>query len=183
MASALCLRIPKRAGHTDWLFTSSDCLVPQESRVLQTMPAAQNRPPTIVEQQALPARVVHTGNGAGCRLNFSLKVSDPDLGDTLFVRWWAYMTFDPTQLPQNEQIIQPDTPGSEIRNTSAVWNIDLSGPGNPFPLDGAYAVEAFVADVPLIAPHPQPPTLHRTLLTTYAVSYVWVVVVQTGPCP
>ncbi len=172
-----------RAGLTAWLLTSSACLVPQESRVLQPVPAAQNRPPTIVEQQALPARVVHTGNGAGCRLNFSLKVSDPDLGDTLFVRWWAYMTFDPTQLPQNEQIIQPDTPGSEIRNTSAVWNIDLSGPGNPFPLDGAYAVEALVADGPLIGRDPQPRTVDGTLVTTYAVSYVWVVVVQTGPCP
>jgi hypothetical protein len=93
------------------------------------------------------------------------------------------MSFDPNQLPQNEQIIQPDTPGSEIRSTSAVWNIDLSGPGNPFPSDGAYAVEALVADGPLIGRDPQPRTVDGTLVTTYAVSYAWVVVVQTGlPC-
>src|SRR5216683_8388047 len=65
LASPLLRRIPMRAGLTAWLLTSSACLVPQESRVLQPVPAAQNRPPTIVEQQALPARVVHTGNGAG----------------------------------------------------------------------------------------------------------------------
>jgi hypothetical protein len=181
LASPLLFSIPMRAGVTAWLLTSSACLVPQESRVLQPVPALQNRPPRIIEEQASPARVVHTGNGPGCRLNFSLKVSDPDLGDTLFTRWWAYMSFDPNQFPQNEQIIPPD--GSEIRNTSAVWNIDLSGPGNPFPLDGTYAVEALVADGPLIGRNPQPRTVDSTLVTTYAVSYAWVVVVQTGlPC-
>jgi hypothetical protein len=181
LASPLLLSIPMRAGVTAWLLTSSACVVPQESRVLQPVPAAQNRPPRIIEQQALPARVVHTGNGAGCRLNFSLTVSDPDLDDSLFIRWWAYMSFDPNQLPQNEQIIQPD--GNEIRNTSAVWNIDFSGPGNPFLLDGAYAVEGLVADGPLIGREPQPRIVDGTTVSTYAVSYVWVVVVQTGPCP
>ncbi len=170
-----------RAGLTAWMLTSSACLVPQESRILQPVPAAQNRPPRIIEEQALPARVVHTGNGPGCTLNFSLKVSDPDLDDTLFIGWWAYMSFDPNQFPQNVQSIPPD--GSEIRNTSAVWNIDLSAQGNPLALDGTYAVEALVADGFLIGRVPQPRTVDGTSVTTYAVSYAWVVVVQTGlPC-
>src|SRR5258708_36576876 len=89
LASPLLRRIPMRAGLTAWLLTSSACLVPQESRVLQPVPAAQNRPPRIIEEQALVngsgGRVVYTGSGALCSLEISLKGFGPDLDELLLV--------------------------------------------------------------------------------------------------
>ena len=183
LASPLLRRIPMRAGLTAWLLTSSACLVPQESRILQPVPAAQNRPPRIIEELAQPpGRVVHTFNGPTCRLTFTLKAADPDLDDTLYVRWYAYMNFQENLPPlPADQVISPD--GSEIRNTSAVLNVDFSASDNPLRQEGTYAVEGLVADGPLINRTPQPRIVDGTTVTTYAVSYVWVVVVQTGPCP
>ncbi len=176
-----------RAGLTAWLLTSSACLVPQESRILQPVPAPQNRPPRIIEEQALVNgsgnRVVYTGNGANCSLEFSLRVSDPDLNDVLVVNWYAYMRSQAGLPIYLQEAIQPNPPPdlSEIRNQSAIWTIS-SIASSPLSQDGTYAVEALVSDGNLDAnrrPQPRPDGA-----TTYVVSYAWVVVVQTGlPCP
>jgi hypothetical protein len=149
---------------------------------LQPVPAAQNRPPRVIEEQALVngsgGRIVYTGNGANCSLEFSLKVSDPDLNDVLLVNWYAYMRSQAGLPIYLQEAIQPD--GSEIRNQSAIWSIS-SIASSPLSQDGTYAVEALVSDGNLDANRrPQP---RQDGSTTYVVSYAWVVVVQSGlPC-
>jgi hypothetical protein len=184
LASPLLLSIPMRVGVTAWLLTSSACVVPQESRVLQPVPAAQNRPPRIIEEQALVngsgGRIIYTGSGANCTLEFSLKVSDPDVNDVLLVNWYAYMRSQSGLPIYLQEAIQPDIPPTEIRSQSAIWSIG-SIASSPLSQDGTYAVEALVSDGNLDAnrrPQPRPDGS-----TTYVVSYAWVVVVQTGlPC-
>jgi len=184
VASRLLHHLGMRTALAAGMLASSGCLLPQESHILQPVPPTQNRPPRIIEDQVFPSRVVHTPNGPDCSLHFSLYASDPDLEDTLYVRWYAYMNFQDNLPPlPADQVIQPDSPPSEIRNTSAVLNIDFSAADNPLRQEGTYAVEALVADGPLVNRTPQPRVLpDGTVLTTYAVSYAWAVEVRSGPC-
>jgi hypothetical protein len=164
-----------------WLLVASSCVLPQDTTVLQPVPPTQNRPPRIIEDQALvngsSDRVVYTGNDVSCTLEFSLKVSDPDLNDVLLVNWYAYMRSQPGLPIYLQEAIQPD--GNEIRNQSAIWSISSVASG-PLSQLGTYAVEALVSDGTLDAnrrPQPRPDGM-----TTYVVSYAWTVVVQIGPC-
>gem|GEM_PF-5473644 len=170
-----------RAALVAGVLASSACVLPQETRILDPVPPMQNRPPRIIEEQALVNgsgdRVIYIGNGSGCSLDFSLRVADPDINDVLLVNWYAY------QRPQSglpiwlQEFIQPD--GNTIRNQSATWNV-TSLASAPFGQEGTYVVEALVADGSLDAnrrPEPRPDGT-----TTYVVSYAWTVVLQTGPC-
>ena len=183
VASRLLRRLRMRAALAVGVLASSSCLLPQETQILQPIPPT-NRPPRIVEDQVSPSRVVHTPNGPDCKLHFSLYAADPDLQDTLYVRWYAYMNFQPDLAPlPNDQVIPADNPAtSEIRNTSAVLDIDFAAE-NPLRQEGTYAVEALVADGPLVNRLPQPLIApDGTPITTYVVSYAWAVEVRSGTC-
>lgn len=183
VASGLLSFIFVRAGLAVWVLASSACLLPQETQILNPVPPVQNRPPRIIEEQALlngsGDRIVYTGNGTGCSLDFSLKLSDPDLNDVLLVNWYAYQMSQSGLPIWLQEFIQPDVPGNEIRNTSANWNVSsLTTP--PFSQEGTYVVEVLVSDGSLDAnrrPQPRPDGT-----TTYVDSYAWTVVLQTGTC-
>src|SRR5262249_30350412 len=99
VASRLLRSALVRAGLAAWVLVSTACVLPQETTIVQPPPALQNRPPRIIEEQALlngsGDRIVYTGSGLNCSLDFSLKVSDPDLADVLLVNWYAYQHSQP----------------------------------------------------------------------------------------
>ncbi len=121
------------------LLVSSGCLIPQESRILEPVPAVRNRPPRILEELVTPPRVIRTPNGPNCRLDFEYKVEDPDVEDTLTTRWYIYTNFDPNLPAYREGQIPPD--GKTVRDRSATLSIDFAAAENPLRLEGVYAVE------------------------------------------
>jgi len=171
----------KHAG-VGFLLVLSGCLIPQESRILEPVPAARNRPPRILEEVVTPPRVIRTGNGPNCRLDFEYKVEDPDVEDNLTTRWYIYTNFDPNLPAYREGQIPPD--GKTVRDRSATLSIDFAAAENPLRLEGVYAVEGLVSDGTLINRQPQPRHLPGgDTDPTYAVSYAWVVIVTAGSCP
>lgn len=160
----------------------SGCLIPQESRILEPVPAVRNRPPRILEELVTPPRVIRTPNGPNCRLDFEYKVEDPDVEDVLTTRWYIYTNFDPNLPAYREGQIPPD--GKTVRDRSATLSIDFAAAENPLRLEGVYAMEALVSDGTLINRQPQPRHLPGgDTDPTYAVSYAWVVIVSAGSCP
>ena len=170
------------------------CLLPQEDRVLDP-PPIKNRPPRIMEELAVrpPDRLITVDGslgtgGSNCSLDFSFFTEDPDLEDTLSVRF--YVDYGPLfpGFVDPEQILLPT--GNRIREP-VVLHVEVGSPVNTLPLSrlnlaGTHVVEALVYDGRLGAGRK---ALPRTQPTdgglpdpSYAVTYAWVVQV-VNQCP
>jgi hypothetical protein len=182
LASGLLPKGWKHAG-VSFLLALSGCLIPQESRILEPVPAVRNRPPRILEELVTPDRVIRTNNGPNCpRLDFAYKVEDPDVEDNLTTRWYIYTNFQANLPAYREGQIPPD--GRTVRDRSVTLSIDFAAAENPLRLEGVYVVEGLVSDGTLINRTPLPrPLPGGDTDPTYAVSYAWVVIVTNGPCP
>ncbi len=164
----------------------SGCLLSQEDRVLN-IPAQRNRPPRIMEELLDPkARVMRIPD---CRdLAFTFNAEDPDVDDLLTVRW--YVDYDRTQLfiQDNEQTLQRS--GKPQRDDPGSLTINLNSPALVLPASqlqtpGPHVVEAVLFDFRLArdrTPLPIPGADGEILNPSYAVSYAWVVEMETS-CP
>ncbi len=170
--------------------TLSACLLPQEDRVLN-FPPLRNRPPRIMEELGvLPdPRVIAIGTGCP-RLDFRFRAEDPDVDDTLFVRWYVDYTVLPFFIPDQEQRLAPS--GRPIRNEQGSYSVDLASPSlrapeNLLQVPGTHVVEAILFDGTLFGlqrrPQPRSPAVDGGVENpSYAVSYAWVVQTPTR-CP
>ncbi|MET0402184.1 MAG: hypothetical protein ABW123_07250 [Cystobacter sp.] len=166
------------------------CLIPQEERYLQTLPTARNNPPRIVENLVTPAFRIIRAHGAAppCALEFSVFVEDPDVDDTILVRW--YVDYDPAQPgpPDWEETLLPD--GKVRRDKSVrIQAIFNSAQFSRLNTPGDHTVEVLVADRALLGREPQPDTYvlpDGEILRDpgYSVTYAWFVnTVSGGQCP
>ena len=162
------------------------CVLSQEDRVLN-IPPLRNRPPRIMEELPLfPVdRVIRP---VGCPpLDFSFFAEDPDVNDTLTVRWYvdypAAGSIDPDlRLTPNGNTIRDQA--RQTINLSSPLNIPASYLQQP----GTHVVEALLFDFALGAqrrPLPIDPATDGGIPNpSYVVSYAWVVeVCPTCTCP
>jgi hypothetical protein len=165
------------------------CVLSQEDRVLN-IPPLRNRPPRIMEELAVspdPRKKVLAPSDGCPPLEFSFYAEDPDIKDTLTVRWYvdypAAGSIDPDlRLAPNDNTIRDQ----------AKLTIDLSSPLN-IPASylqqpGTHIVEALLFDFALGAqrrPLPFDPATDGGIPNpSYVVSYAWVVeVCPTCACP
>jgi hypothetical protein len=133
------------------------------------------------------ARKIVIAPGGGCpRLDFSFFAEDPDVTDTLTVRWYVDYpvagSIDPDlRLPPN---------GKTIRD-QATLTIDLGRqlniPAGYLQQSGTHVVEALLFDYALGAqrrPLPIDPGTDGGIPNpSYVVSYAWVVECQACVCP
>jgi hypothetical protein len=124
--------------------------------------------------------------GSNCALDFSFFAEDPDLEDTLSVRFYVdYPAFGSLDA---EQILFPT--GNRIREP-VVLHVEVGSPVNPVPLSrlnlgGTHVVEALVYDGRLGAGRKALPKTQPTdgglPDPSYAVTYAWIVQV-VNQCP
>src|SRR5262249_2894944 len=131
---------------------TSGCLLPQEDRILDPVPAKKNRSPRILEEQTAPTRFITINNGANCRLDFSFKAEDPDVEDVLYTDWYIDYFNNPSQVSQD--VIQPDGINT-VRPTSAVFSVDFAT-DTPLRPEGYHLVEGLLTDGFLVNRVPQP---------------------------
>ncbi len=167
------------------------CVLSQEDRVLN-IPPLRNRPPRIMEEFSVtPVRVTSIERPSDCLipLDFSFFAEDPDINDTLTVRW--YVDY-PAAGPYDPDLrLTPNPNGSTIRE-QAKLTIDLQGalrvPASYLQQPGTHVVEALLFDNALgdgRRPLPFDPGTDGGIPNpSYVVSYAWVVkVCDTCGCP
>ncbi len=167
----------------------SACLLSQEDRLLN-IPPQRNRPPRIMEEQPItpPPENRLTLIDTDCRtLEFRFKAEDPDVDETLRVRW--YIDYPLFTGPAVEQALNPS--GQTVRIDEGMFSVDLSSPSLGFPArslqqPGTHIVEALLFDGVLDErrlPLPIDPALDGGIPNpSYVVSYAWVVeVLRTCP--
>lgn len=166
-----------------WLGVSllgAACVLPQDTRVIDTAAPDRNLPPFLLEQNATPARSVSIGNGPTCSLSFSVPAADPNVDDLLVEEW--YVDYPSNATPFRRDVIYPS--GQFFRGSPASWSISPASPGSPLGAPGLHIVEVLVSDGDLVNRLPQPRTFgDGGTDATYAVTYVWIVSVQTTNCP
>jgi hypothetical protein len=129
--------------------------------------------------------------GSGCpTLDFSFFAEDPDVNDTLTVRW--YVDYPVAGSIDPDLRLTPNPNGNTIRDQARL-TIDLSSPGLSVPASylqqpGTHLVEALLFDNALGAqrrPLPFDPGTDGGIPNpSYVVSYAWVVeVCPTCACP
>ncbi len=168
----------------------SSCVLPQEDRVLN-IPLLRNRPPRVMEELTVtPDRVRVIGPGEGCpNLEFSFSAEDPDIDDTLTVRW--YVDYPAANFIDPEQRLRNN--GNAIRDDKGSLVVTLASPGLRVPASylqqpGTHVVEALLFDFALgeqRRPVPIDPATDGGIPNpSYVVSYAWVVeVCPTCACP
>jgi len=165
------------------------CVLPQEDRVLN-IPLLRNRPPRIMEELAVlpsPRKITILPGEACPKLEFSFFAEDPDINDTLTVRWYVdYPAAGP---------YDPDlrlTPNGNTIRDQAKLTIDLCStlpvPASYLQLTGTHVVEALLFDFALgdlRRPVPIDPGTDGGIPNpSYVVSYAWVVELRsTCTCP
>lgn len=178
--------LARAAAVASLVLAMNACLLPQDDILLPDVPDQKNRPPRILESTITPSRLQSIGNGPHCKLSFSFQVEDPDIDDTITVRWYVdYSTSTPNQPQVAEQVIEPS--GRAQRNTSAEYTSSLGNVDDPLHAVGTHLVEAVVADGPLVGhdtvlPHPTT-TPDGGVNLSYIVTYGWTVEVAPEDCP
>jgi len=170
--------------------TLGACVLPQEDRVLN-FPPLRNRPPRIMEELNVKPdnRVIEIPvNVDPCpRLEFGFFAEDPDVDDTLNVRW--FIDYHVLQnLGVAEQTLSPS--GKPVRDDTGSYTVDLAGaltePEARLQLVGTHVVEAILFDGrlgPQRKPLPRTPAIDGGVENpSYAVSYAWVVQTMRS-CP
>ena len=181
------------------------CVLPQDDQIITELPAAANRPPRILPGIAEPPqREFRVQLGSNCiRTGFSVQVDDPNGADTIRANWFI----DPNEryVPAGGQPVIRGNPGTPIGAGSTVRLVQA--PPTFFTAlqafnDGRkHRVEVVVTDGEFIEserPDPQGGTqafldIVRPAVRTasgevipvaaYRDDYVWLVEVDTLPCP
>ncbi|XXF74998.1 hypothetical protein P2318_18165 [Myxococcaceae bacterium GXIMD 01537] len=162
---------------------SGACLIPQDDTYLAGVPEQRNRPPRIVESQVQPADRIIQDFGAGglCEVEFSIIVEDPDVDDSISVRWYV----DGNPLRQETKLTNN---GQALRSDRATLRASLRAANSPLAAPGTHLVEAFVADGFTIDREPAP---DRTIKLpdggviydpVYTATYAWFVSTVQGDC-
>jgi hypothetical protein len=136
-------------------------------------------------------RVSVIDTATGCtKLDFSFRAEDPDVDDTLSVYWYVDYPVFPQFIPGREQRLAPS--GRPRRDEQGSYSVDLASPSLGYPenllqVPGTHVVEAILFDGTLFGlqrrPQPRAPAIDGGVENpTYAVSYAWVVQMQTR-CP
>ena len=168
------------------VWSVSGCLVPQDADYLNELPFQRNRPPRIVEKQVQPSERIIQGYGATlCKLDFSVPVEDPDLGNTLTAYW--FIDYDPSQPRGADRVVQIDPKGDKAqRDERATFQpIYNSADFNRLNTPGDHIVEVLVADSAMVGREPQP-TIYKLANGEdlsdpgYTASYVWFVRTEAG---
>lgn len=108
------------------------CLIPQDDQVLPELPPVKNRPPRIETYTPSSVSVTFRANLAcSTRPDFSLVVSDPDVGDTLRSFWFIDKTtstqpFQPATIPGTASVRRVVTAPNSNTFTTALANL-MSG--------------------------------------------------------
>lgn len=188
------------------------CLLPQEDQIIGELPGAANRPLRILPGLAQPQQRESTVQlGANCiRPNFSVQVDDPNGGDQIRALWFIdpnerYVQSGPTQ-----PVIQGN-PGVLIGAGSTVRLVQATtqfyGALAGFNTGGKHRVEVVVTDGEFIeSQRPDPnggaPQAFLDIVrnpvrvevegrdggevipvAAYRDEFVWLVEVDTLPCP
>ncbi len=158
----------------------SGCLLSQEDRVLN-VPPQRNRPPRIIEERMNP--LARFRQVPDCNpLNLQIWAEDPDVNDTLKVRWYIDYQRTAPSFVGDEQII--DASGQPERPDKIELTVDLSTrlgpPADQLQRAGTHIVEAVVFDnrivSPLRIPVPFTPADAGVVENpSYAASYAFVV--------
>lgn len=176
------------------------CLIPQDDQLISELPVAANRPLRVIPGLSVPPQRETTAKfGTNCpRPTFSVKVDDPNPGDVIRAQWFI----DPIEryiggVPGNQGV---STAGSTVREVTAP---------SPFMTtlgtltDGRkHRVEVVVTDGEFsfgdtpdpITMEPKPflrvsrPSIRgangeEIQVAAYRDDYVWLVEVDTLPCP
>jgi len=170
--------------------TLGACVLPQEDQVLN-FPPLRNRPPRIMEELGVIPEPRLIVVDTDCpRLEFSFRAEDPDIQDTLRVRWYIDYTVFPSFIQDKEQELRPN--GNPIRSEQGSYIVDLTSQSLPVPesylqVIGTHVVEAILFDGSLFGtqrrPQPRTPAVDGGIENpSYAVSYAWVVE-TTRSCP
>lgn len=117
--------------------------------MLPEEPFSLNRPPRIIGTPTPASAFLQVGNAPGCKLDFEVQVADPDIDDTLWVRY--YVDYDRNTNPQFRQETQFANTGREERPPLArrfTSNLELvTDPLHaPTAPDDPHVVEAVVFD-------------------------------------
>jgi hypothetical protein len=157
------------------------CVLSQEDRVLN-IPPLRNRPPRIMEEFTVtPDRVKMIIPSECPSIDFSFFAEDPDINDTLTVRW--YVDYPASSAIVSELRLTPNPNGNTVRD-QAKLTIDLSNRTLPVPASnlqqqGTHVVEALLFDFalsPQRKPYPITPATDGGIENpSYVVSYAWVV--------
>jgi hypothetical protein len=175
------------------------CLLPQDDQIITELPQAANRPLRVLQNLAFPEqRETVAKFGTSCPPPvFSVKVDDPNLGDTIRSQWFI----DPIEryiggVPGNPVTL--DSAGSTVRTVNAVTQFTSR---LKTLTDGKkHRVEVVVTDGEFIESQgrdangePQPylditrpafrtPTGEEIKVLAYRDDYVWLVEIDTAPC-
>ncbi|HSP78380.1 MAG TPA: hypothetical protein VLQ93_07620 [Myxococcaceae bacterium] len=169
------------------LWASGGCLIPQEESYLSELPQPRNRPPRIVESQVQPSERIIRGYGADlCKLEFSIIVEDPDIGDLISAHW--YVDYDPTH-SKGADLEYSLTPSSKpLREDRAYFREDFGALGSKLSTPGDHLVEVIISDSRLVGREPQPRIIKLPDGTDFAdpgytATYAWFVkTVPGGDC-
>lgn len=178
------------------------CLIPQEDQIITELPEAANRPPRILQEQVKPEQRESTARlGPQCpRARFEVTVDDPNTSDRINARWFI----DPNEryvAEPGKPVVQGNpgalTSGSTIRllqaNTQFLTQLAS--------FRGVHRVEVIVTDGEFIESEkpdgngdPVPyldvfrPSFRSSTgevipVEAYRDEFVWIVDVDTAPCP
>lgn len=166
----------------------SGCIVPQDDYVLEDLPLKKNRPVRIIPQQIAPANnVIELKNGAGCSIEFSVAVEDPDVDNVIRASFFIDFDRTVTNNPSVNRDIFP-TSSATVRPTFARVTYTGSDPNiNLFTVD-THTVDIFVTDTSLDEKREARPA--STFADGGAVrdqgftdSFTWYVNTVPGNCP
>lgn len=125
------------------------CLPPWEVPMIPEEPFVLNRPPRIIGTPEPKAVFTEIGNAPGCRLDFRVAVADPDIDDTIRVRYYVDYEKDPSTGVELEYVY--DNTGTEQRQPAdrpytALLDQVVNPLHAPTPEDAPHVVEAVVFD-------------------------------------
>lgn len=165
----------------------SGCLIPQDDQVIPELPPVKNRPPRIETYTPMNVSVTFRANVAcSTRPDFSLVVSDPDVGDTLRSFWFIDKSVN----------TQPFTPAS-IGGSASERRVVVAPSSNTFTtalanlMSGSHLLTVFVTDRDieeidngLVKARDTEVTLPdgtKAIDDGYEVEHTWILNVE--PCP
>ncbi len=155
------------------------CLVPQDDTPLNP-PVFRNYAPYFVNSSPASA-YIRTDNCVGTSLEFRVNVADPDLDDSVRVRY--YVDFpEPNQLV-GEKEEQLSNTGSEVRPETVVYAPIVFSAGSALSAARIHTVEAVVFDgtlSPTRTPEPRSVTTDGGVNPSYLAIVRWVV--ETEDC-
>lgn len=183
------------------------CVLPQEDQIITDLPVAANRPPRILTGIAEPpTREYRAQLGANCnRPAFSVQVDDPNLTDIIRAYWFIDPNERYVQDGAGRPVLQgnngtPIGAGSSVRLVQAPPNFNATL--QLFNDGRKHRVEVVVTDGEFIVserPDPQGggtqafldivrlavrlPSGEVVPVPAYRDEYVWLVEVDTLPCP